>query len=207
MKKILSTKPIIFLAIFILGALWAASLRFILLVDTSVHYHANFAVFVDGQRDPFDSFTFYEEVTACSPDHSGDPASRAHMHDQVSDVVHVHDEAVTWAHFFNNLGYNIGADTLQTISDTYVTQDDGPELRYVLNGQLVRGRTLSISVIGNEDVLLVDYSADDEDVLMGRYAQIEASASDYNERPDPASCSGSEGDSLGDRIKRTFSRE
>ena len=58
-----------------------------------------------GLKDDFNNFTFYEEVSACSSVHHQDPKSRVHMHNSINSVIHVHDDGVTWAHSFENIGY------------------------------------------------------------------------------------------------------
>ena len=62
-----------------------------------VHYHANFAVYVDGVQEQFDNPSLYEELSECSISTVKKPDSRAHLHGNIKDVVHVEDEAVTWA--------------------------------------------------------------------------------------------------------------
>ena len=99
---------------FLLGALWLFAVRFVLLDRDAVHYHANFAVYVEGERLPFDNFTFYEEVQSCGGDDVNNPKIRVHMHDRISNVVHVHDNAATWGHFFANLGYANGDTVFKT---------------------------------------------------------------------------------------------
>src|SRR5687767_1251717 len=102
------------LACFLVGMLWLLAIRFVLIAKIETHYHANFAVYVNGQREEFDNFSFYEEVQACGGDEINNPRTRVHMHDKVNHVVHVHDNAATWGHFFANLGYGLGSNYLKT---------------------------------------------------------------------------------------------
>jgi hypothetical protein len=95
----------------------AVVLRLFTLTPHTTHYHANFALYINGQRDEFKSFTFYEEVQSCAGHDTNNPKIRVHLHDQKNDVVHVHDAAVTWGHFFANLGYSLG--------DTFIKTDAG----------------------------------------------------------------------------------
>ena len=88
------------LVAFLVGALSVVSLRYLMVKNKSVHYHADFALFINGKRDEFKNFSFYEEVQACSQDGSNNPRARVHMHNQENHIIHVHDAAVTWGAFF-----------------------------------------------------------------------------------------------------------
>lgn len=194
------TLLILYLVLYsILGTI---GLRFLLVENVITHYHANFAVYVDGKKDPFERFTFYEEVAACSPDNAVAPESRVHLHNNEPHVVHVHDEAATWSHFFSNLGYGLTDDLLQTDDGTYSSNLNDGQLRFVLNGRVVDG--ISNMTIGDEDVLLVDYSSDSDATLLVRYASIPRDAQVYNSANDPATCSGGAHESFTDRLKRTI---
>lgn len=193
---------ILVLVAFLLGGLSAFWARFVLVDKHLTHYHANFAVYIDGQRDPFSDFTFYEEVAACSSDHDSDPKTRVHLHGQTSHVIHVHDKGVTWGHFFANLGYALGNKILVAKSGVLVDGQDGKKLRFVLNGQ--QTSVIANEVIQSEDRLLIDYSSADETTLETRFETIEQDADTYNKLNDPSSCAGSEGESFSDRLRRTL---
>lgn len=190
------------LAGFALGTLWLAAVRFVRVRDTAVHYHANFALYVNGQRDPFDSFTFYEEVQACSGQQHNNPKGRVHMHGKVNSVVHVHDHAATWGHFFANLGYGLTDTSLKTDAGTFVDGHNGKRLRFLLNGRPVE--SVANRTIGSEDVLLVSFGDEDETALRRQYDTITRDAGRYNQQTDPASCSGGQPLTLSERLKRAF---
>jgi len=183
---------------FFLGAFWLFAMRFVLLDKKEVHYHANFAVFVDGERLPFDTFTFYEEIESCGGLGVENPKIRAHMHDQVNHVVHVHDNGVSWGHFFANLSYFNGDTVFKTDSATYV-EDDDTEIRFLLNDKEVQ--TTANRPIGNEDVLLVSIGDPSDEELQSQYDQIERNAAEYNEKDDPSACSDGKPFTLGERFK------
>ncbi len=199
MKKLSIPIVIAVLAGFIIGLIWTVALRAVLIKNTAPHYHANFGVFVDGQRLKFEGPTFYEEVAACSTD-GVDPKHRAHMHEQVNSVVHVHDDVVTWADFFANLRYSLGDRVLQLDDVVLVDGVDGKSLSFILNGQPVE--KIANRVIGNEDILLVSYGIEDAQATQAQYSQIPKTADEYNHGTDPSSCQGSEEFSLLERLKR-----
>lgn len=183
------------------GMLIFISLRFAFAKSNHPHYHANFGLFIDGKRDNFENFTFYEEVQSCSADHVNNPKSRVHLHNQESDTIHVHDAAATWNHFFNNLGYNLGYNSVSTGRDIYVDGQNGKQLTFILNGQEID--SAYNRVIGNEDVLLISYG--DPKQAKDEYSQITKTATEYNHKPDPATCSTNGELTIIDRLKHSIS--
>src|SRR3990167_7003377 len=100
---------------FLLGAALVLGIRFVTYNPPKrVHYHANFGIYINGQRQKLENPLLYEEVEMCAEGETHNPSERAHMHDMVSDVVHVEDEAVTWGHFFQNIGYSMGDDYMNS---------------------------------------------------------------------------------------------
>src|SRR4051794_34250581 len=92
----------------ILGALVLLGIRFFSYSPEHVHYHANFAVYLNGAREEFKGSQYYQEVNVCSADGNISlPQQRTHMHENINSVIHVHDHAVTWGQFFNNLGWSV----------------------------------------------------------------------------------------------------
>lgn len=189
------------LAGFALGFLTLFLVHLVIPRHDGVHYHANFAVYVDGQRQEFDSFSYYEEIQGCDPAGGVLPQSRAHMHNFVNDTVHVHDDGVTWGHFFANLGYTLGNEVLSTGNDVFVANEVA-ELTFILNGQ--ETRAIANDLIQNEDVLLINYGAEPEEEITARFDSIERSASQYNQTEDPGSCAGDSTPSLWQRVTRAL---
>ncbi len=153
-----------------------------------MHYHANFALYINGSKDEFKSFTFYEEVAACDANSQDNPKVRTHMHDQKNHLIHVHDGGVTWGQFFANLGYTLGDDLVQTDNGIYITGDDGNKLSFVLNGNPTT--TIANQHINSEDTLLINYGKDNQATLDKRYGGITRDAGQANLTKDPAACSG-----------------
>ncbi len=179
------------LSLLILGALVGAGAlaawRLAAYHSTAVHYHANFAVYINGNREPFAADTYYEEEAGCSADKANTPLARAHMHDKVNDLIHVEAPAVTWGEFFQNLGWGIGPNYLQTRSKLYLS-DANHKLTYILNGQTMDNP--AGVVIKSLDKLLVSYGTSDKAKLQTQAKSISSSAEKANTTPDPESCSG-----------------
>jgi hypothetical protein len=72
----------------------------------AVHYHAAFAVVVDGAPLDFSS-PDQMHIAPCGTDEDPDAAlsakDRVHLHNQVGNVAHVHDDNVTWATLLESL--------------------------------------------------------------------------------------------------------
>jgi hypothetical protein len=194
----LRRRDVVMLAI---GLLVAIIIRFIAVGPNVTHYHADFAVYINGQREMFDNFTYYEEVAACSADQSSDPKTRVHMHDSINSAAHVHDQAATWGAFFANLGFNIDDTQLKTRSDRFVATNDFV-LTYWLNGSKVD--SVYNKTIESEDVLLVTYGKQTEADIRAQFDSIPREAGANNAKQDPASCTGSSRESFATRLKRTL---
>lgn len=169
--------------------------------EHSVHYHANWAVFVDGERLDLTANRYMEDVFQCMADPSQQrPQDRVHMHENDHDVVHVHATGVTWGHLLSNLGFGIGDDYLETDEARYTT-DEGRSLKFIVNGSEVRSiRNLQI---GDGDRLLISYGPETvEEVTASQFSSVEESASQFNTMPDPASCSGQQELTFGEKVRR-----
>lgn len=199
----LSSKWVFLVYGLLLGALIILGIRFLTYKPMATHYHANFAVHIDGQKASFKDPKYYEEVKLCSLN-GATPAARVHMHDKEPGLVHVHDEAVTWGSLFSNLGWGIGPDFLYDSSALHVA-DDTNKLHILLNGQDLTGLTdISNQVIGDKDRLLVAYGPEDQAALSKEYASVPTNAAQADTKPDPASCKGQETVTVGDRLKHLF---
>ncbi len=215
MTEIPKKKIIILLIIgFLLGIIWFVGVRFALYEKEAVHYHANFLLVIDGHKQEFDNFTFYEEVQACGLDDGLNPKVRAHMHDEVNHVIHVHDEGVTWGHFFANLGYTLGNKVLVTDEGMF-TDKDKSELVFLLNGKEVQ--TITNEVIRSEDALVILYGEPEEhdpqdpaaglsvlspiDQAKKYYDELQKDAGEYNQKADPSACSGGKPATNSERFK------
>jgi hypothetical protein len=196
------SKTSIFLAGVIAGLILLVGWRFFSYRPQYVHYHANFAVYINGQREQFTEPTYYEELAGCSLNQTNDPKERAHMHDNENDLVHVHAAAVTWEDFFANIGWSIGPDFIHTRTQLLVADDQHPVI-YILNGQKVND--IADRVIGDQDRLLVSYGTADEQQLTNEFNGVASTAAAEDASPDPASCGGSSAQpTWQDRLQHVF---
>lgn len=167
-----------------------------------VHYHANFAVYVDDKQEQFSNPLLYEEISECSISTEKKPGERAHLHENIKDVVHVEDSAVTWGNFFQNINWNVSDKYLDT-SENLLVNTETKKVTYVLNGEEVSN--ITNKVIGDKDRLLVSYGTATKDEINKQFSTVASSAEKYNVTKDPASCSGGHSeDGIKDRLNHLF---
>ena len=170
--------------------------------EAETHYHANFAVYVDGKQEQFSNPFTYEEINECTLSTVKKPKQRVHLHDNIKDVVHVEDEAVTWGHLFQSIDWNISKNYLDT-SSVVLANNDTKKLIFILNGETVDD--ITNKVIGDKDKLLISYGDSTKEVLQKQYESVPATAEKYDMEKDPASCSaGHTTNTVKDRLKHLF---
>ncbi|GAC1500300.1 MAG: hypothetical protein NVS1B10_03760 [Candidatus Saccharimonadales bacterium] len=166
-------------------------IRFFTYSPEHVHYHANFAVYIDGQRQEFKGSQYYQEVAICSATTAISlPQQRAHMHDNINSVIHVHDHAVTWGQFFENFGWYVGDNFIKTGVAMY-SADSTKKLHVLIDGQDYTDLTpITNMLIKDKSKVLISFGAIDDATLQQEFRTIPATAAMYDVSKDPASCSG-----------------
>jgi len=213
MKMKISTKYIHFIkskwfiavGCLVLGAVIILGIRFATYKVDAVHYHANFALYINGQREEFKGAGYYTEIEMCTLANTVQPSQRAHMHDNVNDVIHVEDHAVTWGQFFNNLGWVIGPTFITSPDGTAYYEKGVNKLNLVLDGQdYTDFGGVQNTVIKDTDKLLVSFGDESSANLKQQYSAIPSTAQKYDTTKDPASCSGNHGTTMHDRLVHIF---
>lgn len=189
----------------VIGALIILGIRFFTYNVPNIHYHANFAVYINSQKEEFKADSYYEEETACKAEKNMMPVDRAHMHEHINNVVHVHDQAVTWGQFFENLGWALGKDFIGTREAMY-TNNGNNQLHIILDGQDLTGiSSITNTVIKDQSTLLLNYGDLPNDELQTEYKAIPNNAKQHDEEQDPATCSGSAAaPSFSERLKHVL---
>ena len=115
---------------------------------TVPHYHAEFLVYKDGEKLDLNGIE-HMYFAPCRVYEFGerelDEIDRAHLHDSVGDIVHVHDDGVTWRVLLSNLniegefvGYNMSGENIEAllflriISDFLLIFFSSKESKYLL---------------------------------------------------------------------------
>jgi len=153
-----------------------------------VHYHANFAVWIDGKRWDFSGATYMEEVSRCNITEWVGPADRIHLHDGKWWLVHVHMAASTWGDLFANIGWGIGSNYISSGYDQVRLRDDVRHLSYILNGAIVMNP--ANTPVRSTDRLVIWYGTGSEEEIQAKWnTLVDNDAIEYNQKADPASCS------------------
>lgn len=185
----------------VLGFVMFGMLRAMLHKTVETHYHSNFALYIDNKREEFKSFTYYEEIAACTTAFADNPKGRTHLHGDVNDVIHVHDKAVTYADFFSNIDWTLGPNFVRT-PDALLKSNSENSWVFILNGKKMD--RVDNLVIGDQDKLLVSYGHSGTD-FTGQYNKIQNKAKKVDAEADPATCSGANGPHKTDLKSRLIS--
>jgi len=187
----------------VLGAFGYAVVRFAALPPLeTVHYHANWALWIDGARVDLTGDQYMEDVAACASDPANITAhGRVHMHESNADVVHVHHGGATWGHLLQNLGWGMGVDWLYSDAGVLYRDSDGKRLTYIVNGLVVP--PVYDRVIQRGDRLLISFGSESpEELLQSRFPTVAADAPEFDAGFDPAGCMGAMEETLGARVRR-----
>lgn len=168
----------IILVTFITGYLYAWS-KF-----APPHFHANFALYIDGERMDFSGDEFMEDVAGCGLSDTQFPKDRAHLHENNPDTIHIHAAWVSWGHFFANNDILFNDSFISLPNGDILQEDETRKLSFLLNWEITSN--VYNELIKSEDRLLISYwGAQDITELF-----ISDNAGDFNHRYDPGSCSG-----------------
>ena len=127
------------------------------------------------------------------------------MHDNVNNVVHVEDHAVTWGQLFTNLGWTIGATSIATSDGVVYSETGVNKLNIIVDGQNYTDLGgIANTVIKDQSKLLVSFGNQTTAQLTQQYDSIPSTAAHYDVTNDPKSCSGHERMSMRDRLMNMF---
>lgn len=179
---------------FLGGMVALGAIRFALApLNHTTHHHANWAVFIDGERLDLSGDRFMEEIGACSASYQGIlPEERVHLHENNMDVVHVHHDGATWGALMANLDMALGDDFLFTADGERHMAGEGRSLVFVLNG--IRVPSVHNRAIASGDRLLVSVTDDAPRAVEEEYPRVPSDAEEYNLVMDPSSCTGGHGE-------------
>ena len=112
MKKLLKKRYVILVLLFIIliGGV-AVLLRNRLVPEKKVHYHAGFVVFQNNKKIDFSGFR-YMNIVPCTlnkndKSNENPQQEKAHLHDNVGDVIHIEHAGAIWKDLFTNIHYPI----------------------------------------------------------------------------------------------------
>ncbi len=152
------------------------------------HYHANFAVYINWERIDFSDDRYMEDVAGCSITGKILPKDRVHLHENNQDIIHIHDDAVSWGHFFTNIGIVFGESFIATEDEEIYVNSESRKLSFILNDEQVEN-PFNLS-INSEDRLLVVYWEETPQELQELFVSVSDNAWEFNGKYDPGSCGG-----------------
>ncbi|MDA9128884.1 hypothetical protein N9J72_00210 [Candidatus Gracilibacteria bacterium] len=188
MKRFLKPVLIVSISVFLIFGIYTfgyvqASLKYI-----PPHFHANFAMYINGVRVDFSGDKYMEDVAGCSLSGKELPKDRVHLHENNGDTIHIHDDGVSWGHFFSNNNFAFGEDFLVTDTGEKFLSTQDASLSFLLNGELIENPFNKL--INSEDRLLINYGEQDDALLLELFENVSTNAGEYNAKYDPGSCGG-----------------
>jgi hypothetical protein len=187
----------------LIGALTILGIRFVTYRQELVHYHANFAVYINGKQQAFNSLMYYLDG-GCTMSNMMTPEGRAHLVKGIDGVVHVQDHAVTWGQFFENLGWYVGDDFIKTNDDFYTTTGDST-LHLIINGQDYTGLgSITNTVIRDKDRVLLSYGNESRATVDAQYKSVPNTAAKYDGMRSTSACGHMAKITTGYRLKHLF---
>jgi hypothetical protein len=152
------------------------------------HFHANFAMYVNGERVDFSWAEYSEDIAGCSITGEISPKDRVHLHENNPDTIHVHASGVSWGHFFANNNFWFWENYLSLDSGEIYQNNDLAKMQYMINGKITKNPFNK--AIWSKDRLLINYWNLSEEELLELYETLSDNAGEYNAKYDPGSCGG-----------------
>lgn len=182
MKKILSILLLVLISwlLYVGGYIHAGS-KYI-----PPHFHANFAMYVNGERIDFSDAKYSEDIAGCSISWEPKPEDRVHLHENNQDTIHIHDSWVSWGHFFANNNFAFWDEYLVLDSGVVYQNTESSSVQYILNWKIIKNPFNK--AISSQDRLLISYWELTDEELMQVYETVSDNAGEYNAKYDPGSC-------------------
>ncbi len=146
----------------------------------TVHYHANFLVYINGLQENFSGDKYMSSEAQCTVEAKGitnlTAEEKVHLHDNIGTVVHVHAPGVTWGLFFQNIGVSFNSTCIGIDGNSYCNNGN-ESLRMYVNGNQVD--TFANTLIVRQDRVLITYGPISADVS-GQISAVPSNACIYD---------------------------
>ena len=129
----------------------------------SVHWHADFALYIRGERYDFNHERFFSTVEV-------ELSENVHIHEPFHNVVHVHREGTTWREFLHSLGFELTDECLKLPEGEQLCSSDTERLSFIVNG--VRVDSLAFQDITDVDRALISFGPASDEDLWAQYAAV-----------------------------------
>ncbi len=153
-----------------------------------VHYHADFALYIDSER-----FDFAQEKYMSTENKS--LSNFVHLHDLKGNIIHKHAEGVTLGLFFETLDMNLNDTCLVLDDGTSYCNEENKEWKMYVNGK--HNDQFAGYDIRDEDKILLSYGDEVEEELKAQIDSVSDEACIYSltcpekgTPPEEATCIG-----------------
>jgi hypothetical protein len=153
-----------------------------------IHYHTDFAMYIDGQR-----YNFSQEKYMSTDNTS--LSNFVHLHDLNGKVIHKHASGVTLGFFFETLGMKLNDTCLQLDDGTSFCNEENKEWKMYVDGE--HNDEFAEYDLQDEDRILLSYGEDSEEEIQKQIDAVSDEACIYSETcpergvpPEEATCVG-----------------
>jgi hypothetical protein len=173
--------------------------------EPPLHYHANFAIYVHGERLDLSGDRFMVDVAVCAGDvRNPPPQARVHLHNNDPDVVHVHHGGATWGHLLANLRIVLGDRILTTPEEDEILQTgEGGTLKFIINGR-PDNSVYNLGIRGGDRLLISFGPESEQEVISTQFPLVASNAPQFDHLPDPAGCGGPEHRTFRERLRHAI---
>lgn len=138
-----------------------------------IHEHADFAIFIRGQRLDFSNDRFISTEDK-------ELSENVHIHNPRHTLVHIHRESTTWDEFFRSLGFELNDPSLLAVTpeSSYLKMPDGTlysasateTFKFYVNGVKVDG--IASYNISDLDRVLVSFGDETEEEVLAQLDEV-----------------------------------
>lgn len=153
-----------------------------------IHYHAGFAMYINGQR-----YNFSQEKYMSTENKT--LSNFAHLHDLNGNIIHKHASGVTLGFFFETLGMELNDTCLILDDGTSYCNDGNKELKMYVDGE--HNDESAEYDLQDEDRILLSYGDELDQEIQKQIDSVSKDACLYSEAcpekgtpPEEASCVG-----------------
>ena len=136
-----------------------------------VHYHADFALYIDGER-----YNFAQDKYMSTGNKS--LSNFAHLHDMKGNIIHKHASGITLGFFMETVGMKLNDTCLMIDDGTSYCDDGNKELKIYVNGK--HNDEFAEHDIKDEDKILLSYGDVSEEELQAQIESVSYEACIYS---------------------------
>ena len=136
------------------------------------HIHADFAVYVNGQRISF-NVSEYHEKNDLTHIHLGNPEG--------DKTIHIHSTGITFGHFLRSLGMSLNSECFAMQSERFCNSPNA-SLKFYVNGE--NNPEYGDYYMHDLDKLLISYGNDGPEQIMTQISSVTDYSKLYSENPE-----------------------